>query len=353
MSTQEQLKQSDQWLDRTGPEEHVVVSSRARYARNLPRIPFPMRAKAEELKSVGEKVAHVVKESPRFRAGFTFNLQRIKSLERTYLKENHLISVEMEKGAEYRYLYLSRDVRFAMMVNEEDHLRIYAVDGGFQPYETLNSVLALDDELNRELHFAFSAKYGYLTACPTNTGTGLRASVMLHLPALAITKKLPEIIKAMPPHGLTVRGFYGENSENMGDFFQISNEVTLGKSERQIVETLVAQVEMIIQREEQARHTLFERQATTIEDELWRAYGLLTNARTMTSQEGVALLSKLRFGIDHGYFDLSHSGLNKLIIMVQPGHLQYTEMAGSANSEMRDAVRADFLRKRLQSITKN
>lgn len=350
---EDKLKHSDKWLERTGPEDHVVVSSRARYARNLPQIPFPMRAKPDELKEVVDRVTNVVSENSSFTEGLTFNLQRIKGLERNYLKENHLISTEMEKGAEHRYLFLSANVNLAIMVNEEDHLRIYALDGGFQPYETLNKVIALDDELNRLLQFAFSPKYGYLTACPTNTGTGLRASVMLHLPALAMTKKLPEIIKSMPPHGLTVRGFYGENSENMGDFFQVSNEVTLGRSERQIVETLVMEVERVIEREEQARHTLFERQRATIEDELWRAYGILTHARTISSQEAVSLLSKLRFGIDRGYFKLTHPELNQMVIQVQPGHLQFAESAPPANAEARDTVRAEFLRRRLSDTTKS
>jgi protein arginine kinase len=342
------LRSSDKWLSRSGPEEHVVVSSRARYARNLPQVPFPMRARPEELSQVIGRVEDAVQKNSRFDNGYRYLLAEIKSLERNFLKENHLISVEMEKGGENRAIILSSDVTLAIMVNEEDHLRMFALEGGFQPHEVLNRLIALEEELDREMKFAFSDKYGYLTACPTNTGTGLRASVMLHLPALAMTKKLPELMKSMPQFGLTVRGFYGENSENMGDFFQISNEVTLGRNEQEIVDTLTHVVEQIIEREEQMRRVLFDQSRVTIEDELWRAYGLLTHARVMNSQEAVQLLSKLRFGIDRGYFDkLSHNDLNKLIIDIQPGHLQYVG-GGAAGVEARDTMRAELLRKRLE-----
>lgn len=346
---EDKLRQSDKWLDRQGPEEHIVVSSRARYARNLPRVPFPMRARPEELRHVVERVSEAIEKNARFEEGNSFSLSQIKGFERSFLKENHLISVEMEKGGENRSLFLSNDVKLAVMVNEEDHLRIFALEPGFQPFEALTSLMTLEDQLERELHFAFSPKYGYLTACPTNTGTGLRASVMLHLPALAMTKRLPELIKSMPQFGLTVRGFYGENSENMGDFFQISNEITLGKSEKEIVQTLNSVVEQVIEREEQGRRLLFEQNSHLVEDEVWRAYGLLTQARVMTTQEAVQLLSKLRFGIDRGYFGkLRHTDLNKLVIEIQPGHLQFLR-GGPIGTEERDIMRADLLRKRLES----
>lgn len=347
---EESLRQSDQWLNRKGPEEHVVVSSRARYARNLPQIPFPMRAKPEELRSVVERVQEAITRSSRFEEGVTFHLSQIKPIERNYLKEAHLISTEMEKGAENRLIMLSRDVKVAVMVNEEDHLRIFALETGFQPFEVLNRVVALEEELDRELHFAFSPKYGFLTACPTNTGTGLRISVMLHLPALSLAKKMQEIVKNMPQHGLTVRGFYGENSENLGDFFQVSNEVTLGKSEQEIVEILSRIVEDVIEREEQARRLLFEKNATVVDDEVWRAYGTLSHARVITSQEAVQMLSKLRLGIDRGYFGrFGHSELNKLIVEVQPGHLQCAS-GTPVGVEARDVLRAELLRNRLAEL---
>jgi protein arginine kinase len=347
----EKVRKSDQWLDRTGPEEHVVVSSRARYARNLPRVPFPMRARPEELRSVADRVGEAVSKSSHFRNGMSFDLTQIHAIERNYLKENHLISAEMEKGGVSRIIFLSPDVKLAVMVNEEDHLRMYALEAGFQLPEVLNRLVQLEDELERELHFAFSPQFGFLTACPTNTGTGLRASVMLHLPGLAAQKLMPEIIKSMPPLGLTVRGFYGENSENLGDFFQVSNEVTLGRSEQEIVQTLTEKVEQVIEREEQARRILFDQNRTTVEDEVWRAWGVLHNARIITSQEAVQLLSRLRYGIDRNYFGrLGHAELNKLIIEVQPGHLQVAEGA-AVGVEARDVLRANLLRQRLAQFS--
>lgn len=347
----DKVRKSDQWLDRSGPEEHVVVSSRARYARNLPRVPFPMRARAEELRGVADRVSEALKDSSRFRNGFTFDLTQIHAIERNYLKENHLISSEMEKGGPSRMIFLGDDVRVAVMVNEEDHLRMYALEPGFQLPTVLNRLVELEDEMQQRLNFAFSPQFGFLTACPTNTGTGLRASVMAHLPGLSAMKQMPDVIKNMPQQGLTVRGFYGENSENQGDFFQISNEVTLGKSEQEIVQTLTEKVEQIIEREENARRTLFEQNRTHLDDEVYRAWGILLNARVITSQEAVQLLSRLRYGIDRGYFGrLGHTDLNKLIIEVQPGHLQVIEGA-VVGVEARDVLRANLLRKRLGELT--
>jgi protein arginine kinase len=348
------FRRSDAWLDRGGPEDHIVVSSRARYARNLPRVPFPMRARQEELQGVVGRARDAIRESGFFRDGMEFSIPDIKPIERNYLKENHLISSEMEKGGDNRAIFVSADVKLAVMVNEEDHLRMVALEGGFQPHEALNGVMVLEDSLSRVLPFAFSQKFGYLTACPTNTGTGLRASVMLHLPALSMLKKMPELVKSMPQFGLTVRGFYGENSENMGDFFQVSNEVTLGRSEQEIVDILTKVTEQIVEKEEQARRHLFDQNRAVVEDEVWRSYGMLTHARVMTSQEAVQLLSKLRFGIDRGFFPgMSHSRLNRIIIEIQPGHLQYLG-GGAASSEARDIMRADLLRKRLaQDASRN
>lgn len=338
------LRASDTWLDRKGPEDHVVVSSRARYARNFTGIPFPLRARTAELRTVVEKIAAAVERTPQFAGCLHFDLTAIRPVERNYLKENHLISKELEKGGEGRCLYVSRDIRHAVMVNEEDHIRMYVLAAGFQTAEVLNEVIALEDELARELAFAFSPRFGYLTACPTNTGTGLRASVMVHLPALTMMRQAADVFKPLPQHGVTVRGFYGESSEHMGDFFQISNEVTLGKTEVEIVTLLTSIVEDVIEKEEQARRVLFDQNRRRVDDEVWRAYGVLTNARIIASQEAVSLLSKLRFGIDRGYFpELTHTALNKLVIAVQPGHLLF-EDAAPRSTEERDIARADLLR---------
>ncbi len=341
------IQNSDRWLERRGPEEHIAISSRARYARNLPKVTFPMRARPEELRTVVEKVGAAINESARFRGGFAFNLAEIPSAHRHFLKENHLISSEMEKGGVNRLIFLNDDITLAVMVNEEDHLRLFALEPGFQLAPVLNNLISLETSLEKHLEFAFSPRYGFLTACPTNTGTGLRASVLLHLPALASSRQLAELVKTLPQNGLTIRGPYGENSENFGDLFQVSNEVTLGRDEREIVEILTNTVDQVISGEEQARRDLFDKAKDQTEDLVWRAWGLLTNARILSSQEAVQNLSRLRLGIDKGWFpQLTHGQLNQLLIQVQPGHLQI-KYAAADNLEQRDIVRAKVLRELL------
>ncbi|PKO19514.1 ATP--guanido phosphotransferase [candidate division BRC1 bacterium HGW-BRC1-1] len=350
MTTDKRFALSDQWMDREGPEQHVVVSSRARYARNLPRIPFPARASAEELQTVVKQVTNAVDTIPILKDGMHFSINDLVSLERNYLKENHLISTEMEKGGQGRAMFLSSDITVGMMVNEEDHLRIFSLLSGFQPFDALNALIELEAQLSEAIDFAYSTHYGYLTACPTNTGTGLRASVMLHLPGLSATKQLHSILKAMPRHGLTMRGFYGENSDNMGDFYQLSNEVTLGITEQQIVQRIHEVIEDLVKKEEAVRSKLYGVRMGAVEDEMWRAFGLLTNARAMSSQEAVILLGKLRYGIDQGTFaSLTHQALNRLIIEVQPGHLQYSR-GGEVGEQARDWLRADYLRRTLTDL---
>lgn len=347
MADLNEIEKSDAWLDRSGPDEHIVVSSRARYARNLPRVPFPMRARMEELRSVVEQVSVAVNGTAAFRNGLIFNLAEMPTSQRHFLKENHLISSEMEKGGPYRLIFLDEDVRQAIMVNEEDHLRLFSLEPGFQPSVVLSRLFGLEQALEQHLEFAFSPKYGFLTACPTNTGTGLRASVLLHLPALASTRQLADIVKSLVPLGLTIRGPYGENSENFGNLFQVSNEVTLGREETEIVERLIATVERIIAAEEGARREQMEKHPHEVEDVIWRAWGLLTHARVMTGQEAVQNLSKLRLGIDRGYFpNLTHGELNQLLIQVQRGHIQLKH-GGEGDQDARAVARANLLRHRL------
>jgi protein arginine kinase len=342
----ESVQKADAWLARKGPEEHIVVSSRARYARNLPKVPFPLRANHDELQSIASRVKDAIQETNSFQGGLVFELAKVTPIERNFLKESHMISVEMEKGAASRMIYIDPAITLAVMVNEEDHLRMYAIETGFQLGEVLKRLVSLETDLATSINFAFSQQYGYLTACPTNTGTGLRASVMLHLPALVMTKQITELLKSLSTPGLTVRGFYGENSEFIGDFFQISNEVTLGLSEEEIILRLTAKVEQFIEREEQARRALFEKNTMQVEDEIWRAWGTLKNARMIETQEAIRHLSRLRLGIDRGYFGaLTHAELSKLVVEVQPGHLQVIH--GESAAERRDVLRAELLRARL------
>lgn len=338
---------TDNWLNRKGPEDHIAISSRARYARNLPMLPFPLRARPEELRQVVETVGPAIRQVPAFQNNLIFNLAEVPSAHRHFLKENHLISSEMEKGGAHRVILLTGEADLAAMVNEEDHLRLFALEPGLQLPTVLNNVMEFESHLEQSLEFAFSPNYGFLTACPTNTGTGLRASVLLHLPALAATRSLTELARRLRENGLTIRGPYGENSEEFGELFQVSNEVTLGRNEEEIVTLLAQVVDSIIHDEESARRQMYERAPARTDDVIWRAWGLLTNARVLTAEEAVHSLSRLRIGVDRQYFkNLTHAALNRLLVDVQPGHVR-VRLGDAASQYERDEARATYVRERL------
>ena len=332
------------WAEMSGPSGHVVISSRVRHARNIDRMSFPSRANKDDLRRVCESVDRLVRSDAAL-AGFArVDIDSCSTLERAFLKESHIISPELELAGQYRVLYIHSERSCAIMVNEEDHLRMYCLRAGLQLKPVLDEINAIDAVLGRSVKYAFSERYGYLTTCPSNVGTGMRASVMLHLPGLVMTQQIEDMVKTLPPAGLTVRGYYGENSEFLGDFYQVSNEVTLGRTEEQIVQSLQAVIQQITHREEMARTTLFEKKRAYVEDVIWRAYALLTNARIMASSEAFKLLSPIRLGIERGYFpSLTHHRLNQLIVQAQPAHLQLSE-GGEIGVEDRDIARARLLR---------
>lgn len=334
----------EKWAEPAGPMSHVVVSSRVRHARNLERVAFPPRASKEDLRRVCDSVDRLIRSNEGLGDLARIDINACSSVERTFLKESHIISPELEQGGKHRILYIDQKRSCVVMVNEEDHLRMYCLRSGFQLVPVLQEINTIDAIFGRSLNYAFSEKYGYLTTCPSNVGTGIRASVMLHLPGLIMTQQIEEILKHVPQSGMTVRGYYGENSEFLGDFYQISNEVTLGKTEEEIVQTLQAVIEHLIAKEEAARETLFEKKRWYVEDVIWRAYALLTHARIMTSSESFKLLSPIRLGIARSYFPtLTHHRLNQLIVAVQPAHLQLAKGA-EIGTEERDIARAQLLR---------
>ena len=335
---------SDGWLEAQGPSQHVVVSSRARLARNLSRIPFATHAKQQELNEVSQIVSRTIQNLPLISVFHLIDLHKVSALERKYLKESHIISAEMEKGDVHRVVYVRPDYRVSIMVNEEDHLRIQGLVSGFRLPDVFQDILKIDMELMDTLPTAFSDQLGCLTACPTNLGTGLRVSVMLHLPGLTLCRKIEEALQMIQPSGVAVRGFYGENSEYFGDFYQISNEISLGKTEEEIVDMLAGVIRIVIEQEEKAREILFLDRVASIEDTIWRAYGLLSQARLIDTQEAMKLLSRIRLGVDRGYFKtLDHSRLSRLMIEIQPAHLEYHEKC-DPDSEARDIARAALLR---------
>lgn len=347
------IQSSDQWLRQEGPLQHSVVSSRARYARNLEHVPFAPRAHGEQLRAVVERVDEAMGASQLLSGFRRLAVGEVNSLHRLFLKESYLLSPELEQGGEHRVLYISPDYRISIMVNEEDHLRMQCLDTGSQLPKVLAILNEVEAELARLLTFAHSDRFGYLTACPTNVGTGLRLSVMVHLPGLVIINRVDEVLRTVLGEGLTVRGIHGENSEHLGDFYQVSNEVTLGCRREELLERLTRTAELLVQHEMKARDALFEQKPDVARDLLGRALGVLQNAWILNSGEALAHLSKMRLGIDRGYFrPMGHSDLSRLMLDVQPAHLQ-CRGGGAMPEEKRDSVRAEVIRQRLKNVSWN
>ncbi len=343
-------RDADSWLAPPAPQDHIVVSSRARYARNLSGFSFAPHSRPEVHGEVLRRAAEAITTLELTAAYQPLLMMELRPPERIFLRESRLISPDMERKPAGRAAFISPDRRVSIMINEEDHLRIQCLAAGFRLGETFQTLDKIESALSARLRFAFSERLGFLTACPTNTGTGLRVSVMLHLPALSTLKKMEDLFQGVAPYGVTVRGFYGENTEFQGDFFQFSNEITLGKAEEEICTVLEKVIELVIEREEQAREELIERHRLMAEDLFWRSWALLTNARTMNSLEALQHLSRIRLGIETGWTPaaLSHHDLNRLVMETQPAHLQIAFGNGAEMSaETRDELRARLLRQRL------
>lgn len=344
---------TDDWLLENAPYNSVVISSRARLARNLPHLPFAPRASNEQLRQVMAIVGNALSRDTWFKEYAPYELTEIPSTGRGFLRESHLISSELEKGGIGRTVFLSPAMDASIMVNEEDHLRLSTLISGFRISDAYARLARMEEELEKELEFAYNEEFGYLTACPTNTGTGLRLSVMLHLPALVMIGQVEDTLAALASFGLIVRGSYGEHSEHTGDLFQISNEITLGKSEQQIMTVLEKIVRQIIERETQARELLLKEAREKLEDAVCRAIGVLATARRIDSAEAIALLSRTRLGIGQSWgVKLSHTQLSRLFVEIQPSHLQFLHQAGASPDE-RDLARANLLRSKFTFIDSN
>ncbi len=335
------------WLEATGPFSEIVLSSRVRLARNLAGFPFVHRAKVKDLKEVITKTRSVTDDTPHFTNGFYVDVKRLLPLDLRFLVERHLISLEMAGDGKSRGLIVGEGESLSLMINEEDHLRIQAFASGLQLDRCYEMSSQLDDALERSLDYAFSEKWGFLTACPTNAGTGMRASILIHLPALVLTKDIDKVLRGVSQVGLAVRGFYGEGSEVKGNFFQVSNQTTLGKSEEDILAGLDKVARQIIEYERSARETLVSSARLEAEDKIWRALGILTNARTLSSDELINLCSAVRLGVGLGVIRaVSPKDLNELLILTQPAHLQKS-FDMEMESPERDVKRAEFVRSKL------
>jgi protein arginine kinase len=339
---------SGEWLRGTGPESDIVISSRIRLARNLAAFPFTNRASGHqkgEIETLLRDRIGKLEVDPKLSY---LNVPGLSPLDRQFLVERQLISRELASSEGPRGVALVPHETVSLMVNEEDHVRLQVMRSGFALDEAWQDIDRVDDLLEQRISYAFSEDFGYLTACPTNVGTGMRSSVMLHLPALVLTKQIEKVFRALQKINLAVRGLYGEGSRASGDFYQISNQVTLGKSETTILGEIREVIPQIINYERQARNTLVRESRQALQDKISRAFGTLCNATMMTSEETMDLLSSVRLGINLGLLDdLTIPTVNELFIHTQPAHLQKL-MNTSLDGEERNAARARYLRTRLR-----
>jgi protein arginine kinase len=335
---------------RSGPQDDIVMSSRVRLARNLRKHPFPAWAKKADRLRALEILQPAVESLPQMAPHLASALDSLTALDRQILVERHLISREhAAKGAGSGFV-LNQEESLCVMINEEDHLRMQALRPGLQIKACWQAIDAVDTALETKLDFAFSPELGYLTACPTNLGTGIRVSAMLHLPGLVLAEEITRIITAANKLNFAVRGLYGEGTEALGNVFQVSNQQTLGESEAQIIERISKALTQIIEEEQNARAVLLEKKPTVVFNHIGRAYGILANAHTISSKETMNLLSLLRLGGELGLFDkLDRSLTDELFLLTQPAHLQ-KQHTDKLDADERDVLRAAMLRERLRNV---
>ncbi len=343
------LKNPASWLAEGGEESELVFATRVRLARNIDGRKFTYCAEASELTLVRDEVRDALALAPSMKGSIFLDMNDTTEPERMILAERRLISHDMVRRFTNRGLAVARGEKLSVMVNEEDHIRLQSFESGLAVCEAFDRVSRLDDDLDGSLEFAFSDRFGYLTACATNVGTGLRVSAMVHLPGLVHNGDIRQVSDGLRHVRLSVRGSYGEGSEVVGNFFQISNLITLGLSESDTVKNMDSHIRKVLEFEKKARETLLKEARSLLEDKIWRAYGILKNARMLDSREAMGLISAVRLGVGLGIVtDTGLSDLNEILIMIQPMHLQmlYEKVMGP---DERDRSRADYIRSRLKA----
>ncbi len=312
-----------EWLRGTGPESDIVISSRIRLARNLADFPFIRRCSDEDRLSIERTVRARMDKLEEWSEVRYIDVDELSEVDRLFLVERQLISRELADTDGSRAVAIDPSEQFSVMINEEDHLRIQVMHSGLDVQTAWDQINRLDDLLEGTITYAYHPQYGYLTACPTNVGTGVRVSVMLHLPALVITRQIDKVFRSLQKINVTVRGLYGEGSQYTGDFYQVSNQITLGKTERQLVQQVAEVVPLLIDYERRARQFLVEQSEQDLHDDVSRALGILCTAKKISSEETMHYLSKVRMGINLGLIeDVEVNTVNKLFIHTQPAHLQ-------------------------------
>ena len=338
-----------EWLRGTGPEADIVMSSRVRLARNLAQYPFVGRATEQERTEVEQFLHSRLTQVPVGGKLEYLDLGELEELDRQFLVERQLISREHAEAVGARAVAIDEQEQVSLMINEEDHLRIQCMHSGLDLHAVWDQVSAVDDEIESVVPYAFHDRWGYLTACPTNVGTGIRVSVMLHLPALVITRQIDKVFRSLHKISLAVRGLYGEGSQAFGDFYQISNQTTLGRTEQDLISQVADVVPVLIDYERRARDFLLQETEQNVHDQVSRAYGILRTAQTISAEETMQLLSRVRMGVLLGLIDdIDVAGINQLLVRTQPAHLQ--KLRGvELETKDRNIERARYLRQYFES----
>lgn len=340
------------WYEKNAKNNDVVISSRVRLARNLEAYHFPSKLTKELASGIIHEVEDIVLKASSSHYFERMDMEALSPLDKVAMVERHVVSPNFVQSSIPTGLILSEDESLSIMINEEDHLRIQSISNGFNLEEALQNANHIDDLLEEKITYAYDERMGYLTACPTNVGTGLRASYMIHVPALETTGKLQFILEAIGKFGLTVRGIYGEGSQGRGSVFQISNQVTLGHSEEEIIENLTSVTNQIVEQERSLRKKLLSEKRMQFEDAVYRSYGALTYARILSSNEAMTLLSDMKLGYELGILNFEHTepiNIYGLMTCIQPANLQ-KEMKCELKIEERDMARATFIRQNLPKI---
>jgi protein arginine kinase len=347
-NTDHLLKQTCEWLRGTGPNSDIVMSSRVRLARNIENLPFSHWCNKKQEKESMELLREATSSNDMLKTSVFVRMVEVDDVDRQFLLERHLISREHIVHPEFKAVVIGDKEVISVMINEEDHLRIQVMQSGFNLQECWRIANRLDDLLHKRVPFAYHSEWGYLTACPTNAGTGLRASVMLHLPSLVMTKQINRVLQAITKLGMTARGLYGEGTEAEGNFFQISNQITMGSPEEDIIDNMERIIRQVIGHEENSRKSLMKQNREMLQDKIWRSNGILRSAHIISTKEMMGLLSMVRLGVDMGIItDIDRRAVNELFILTQPAHLQKIE-GKILSSAQRDAKRANLIRRRLE-----
>jgi protein arginine kinase len=348
MKTSQLSNHVSQWFSSSGPNADIVISSRIRLARNVTGYPFSNSLNTSQKKELLETLKDAVMSTALGPEAFFIDVDALSQIDKDLLVERHLISTQHAGAKGPRGVVVNANESFTAMINEEDHLRMQVYNTGLQLKECWETINQIDDQIEKKVNYCFSDNYGYLTACPTNLGTGIRVSVMLHLPALRLTGQIDKFFNAARDTDMAVRGLFGEGTEAIGDFFQLSNQITLGLSEQQIVDQFSKQiVPKIIEYEAVARNELLEKQQNLLDDKIQRALGVLKSARMISSKEALFLLSHVRMGVNlKRISEISINTVNELFMLTQPAHLQLNN-GSSLSPDDRDTKRAEIIRSKL------